>query len=150
MSNVYETLERLARLLDEGKLTRDEFDSLKREIMSTPDSAAMHVGSHEPGARETTQPRTGESGAPMDGGLVPQIYKWAFGLGLASVFLGGTFGLLAWATVALSGWALYSTRSKRGRWMAWVGLALGLVFSLMNIYLNSMAFWHRQLVSSLQ
>lgn len=38
----------------------------------------------------------------------PPIYKTAFGLGIASVFLGSIFGLLAWATVAVSTWALYS------------------------------------------
>ncbi len=64
------------------------------------------------------------------------LYKVAFGLGIASLFLGIVFGLLAWTTVAVSGWALYSTNVVRGRWMAWTGLALGLVYSLANAYRN--------------
>ncbi len=60
----------------------------------------------------------------------PALYSAALGLGIASVFLGGTFGLVAWVTVAVSVWALYSLKVDFRRWMAWTGVALGVVFSL--------------------
>lgn len=44
MSSAYE-LERLSRLLDEGKLTRDEFASAKAELLSAPTSAVKPVES---------------------------------------------------------------------------------------------------------
>jgi len=59
----------------------------------------------------------------------PGLYLAALGLGIASVFLGGTFGLVAWVTVAVSAWALYSLNVDFRRWMAWTGVALGIVFS---------------------
>jgi len=66
----------------------------------------------------------------------PTLYWVSLGAGVVSVFLGGTFGLIAWATVVLAVVALSTMKIPVGRWMAWTGLALGIVFSFMNLYLN--------------
>ena len=67
----------------------------------------------------------------------PRRYKVAMALGVASILIGGTFGLLAWGAVAVGAWALYAApREPHRRWMAWTGLALGILFSLVNAYLQ--------------
>ena len=79
--------------------------------------------------------KVNKTGAPPE--EIPTLYIVALGLGIVSVLFGGTFGLVAWGTVAVGTWALSSLQSQvRGRWMAWVGLGLGIVFSFMNLYLN--------------
>jgi hypothetical protein len=63
-------------------------------------------------------------------------YKLALCVGVLSILLGGTFGLLAWATVVVAVWALAATKVSARRWMAWTGLGLGVLFSVVNLYVN--------------
>ena len=61
------------------------------------------------------------------------LYVTCLVLAIASVFLGGTFGLLAWGT-ALSGVValVREPPNHRQRWMAWTALGSGIAFSLVN------------------
>lgn len=61
-------------------------------------------------------------------------YPWALGLGVASIFLGTTFGVIAWLTALLSLYALLIGPRSRKRWMAWVGLFLGIAYAISNAY----------------
>lgn len=65
----------------------------------------------------------------------PRAYVAALVAGIAAIAVGGQLGLVAWAAVALSTWALTSRSTRSGRWMAWVGLAGGVVYTAMNLYL---------------
>jgi hypothetical protein len=47
---------------------------------------------------------------------------------VVSIFLGGTVGLTAWGTIAVSVAALVRVKSETRRWMAWAGLCLGVTF----------------------
>jgi hypothetical protein len=148
-------LERLANLLEAGRISHDEFDQLKSELLrsggatgrnapeqdhAVPEPATMRAESSTPllGGSVETQTRGGTTGSTADSAAspTPAVYKVAFGLGIASIFFGGTLGLLAWATVAVGGYALFAVKSKNRRWMAWTGLVLGFAFSFLNAYLN--------------
>ncbi len=120
-------------MLDEKKITHGEYENLKAEILA---SSADSEGD----GSQTETPKAGPAPTVTPEQATQQriqtLYKIAFGLGILSIFLGGTFGLMAWATVAVGAWALYSLKTSPGRWMAWVGLGLGIVFSFMNAYVN--------------
>lgn len=140
-----ESLERLANLLEDGRISQEEFERLKADLLDpsaatpsnmtdTKESAPIVPDTPLLGDSVQPRPNGGRTATAADGG--PTVYKLALGLGIASIFLGGTFGLLAWSAVAASGYALYSVKTPNRRWMAWTGLALGIVFSFMNAYLN--------------
>lgn len=209
-----ETLERLGRLLDEGKISQGEYETLKGDLIAKGERPASHGPqdtlierndlpdryqewvdnaqepttpgwypdpessgtrtrfhdgrrwvdrtrkrkppgwyphsertdreryfdgleyTHEVRPAQTAASRTETGGESSTSSVAPTLYKVAFGLGIASVFLGSLFGLLAWATVAVGGYALYSVKTANKRWMAWTGLVLGIVYSLMNAYHN--------------
>ena len=117
-----ERLERLSKLFDDGKLSADEYETLKRQVLEesapTPEQSGPPPTAQSPPQQEAPERQ-----------VTPGLYWAALVLGIASVFLGGTFGLVAWATVAVSAWALYSLKVDFRRWMAWTGVALGIVFS---------------------
>lgn len=130
-------LERLVKLLESGRLSYVEFERLKAEVIGSPASSfPPGVESAAYGNKQTPDPQETTKSVGDDVGTTLPIYRVAFWLGIASAFLGSTIGLLAWATVAVSAYALYSVKVVKGRWMAWTGLALGIVYSFMNAYLN--------------
>lgn len=131
MTDKLAQLERLNKLLDEGRISESEYTDLKADVLN--ESGGEQVATHSPD--DSAEPRPAPTPAPTRADT-PAIYKVALGAGIVSIFFGGTFGLLAWATVAIGAWALYSVKVDSRRWMAWTGLALGVVFSLMNLYLN--------------
>jgi len=124
-------LERLNALLDQGSITESEYESLKREVVDGDQTVEQTTRIIEETSQTETSTEVGSNRYDAS-----TLYKFALGMGVLSVFFGGTFGLLAWATVGASGWVLYSTQEANKRWMAWTGLALGLTFSFMNLYLN--------------
>jgi len=124
-----ERLERLSKLLDDGNISTDEYETLKQQVLEEPAPTSEQSDTLPP-----AQPPPQQEAPERQ--VTPGLYWAALVLGIASVFLGGTFGLVAWATVAVSAWALYSLKVDFRRWMAWTGVALGVVFSLMNVYLN--------------
>jgi hypothetical protein len=146
MPSRFDDLKRLQQMLNDELVTREEFSTLKDELLlEAPESAeTIEESPHAPDpAADQDMPASQDLSVATMSQLLAMsrlsgddLYKVAFGLGIASLFLGIVFGLLAWATVAVSGWALYSTKVVKGRWMAWTGLGLGLVYSLANAYRN--------------
>lgn len=130
MSDKLSQLDRLNKLLDEGRISESEYTDLKADVLNKP---GVEQATHSMG--DSSDPRSTLTQTPTQGDT-PSIYKIALGAGVVSIFFGGTFGILAWATVAIGAWALYSVKAEKRRWMAWAGLALGILFSLMNLYLN--------------
>lgn len=65
------------------------------------------------------------------------ILGWSLSLGIASIFLGGLFGIVPIITVVVSLIAV-GTKTGRGIWMGWIGLMLGIVFTL--VYLNNYGY----------
>lgn len=127
-------LERLAKLAETGRISEDEYVQLKSELIASdpsPDafeeaaSAPIETPPHAE-VQETRQP------APP----TPGIYHGALWMGIASIFLGSTFGLVSWATIGLSIYALTTTTAKHSRWMPWTGLVLGVTYGYINLYLN--------------
>ncbi len=63
------------------------------------------------------------------------IYVTALVLGILAVFLGGQFGLVAWAAAAFGVISLLiGRRTHRFRWMAWTGLTAGILYAGLNAY----------------
>lgn len=161
MADKLETLERLNLLFDEGRITSEEFKQLKDELFGNKQEQSVPTSTRSAGIalenepppplkEDDGTPLLGEPRSPIVRALAgtkqagrsdtnqptPTIYKVALGAGIVSVFLGGTFGLLAWATAVVGGAALISEKSLRRRWMAWIGLSLGVLFSLVNAHVN--------------
>lgn len=139
MSDKLEQIEKLSRLSDEGRITSEEYAELKAEILSENahlDEEGIASVGREVRSSESDKDAARTASSAVERQTTPTIYKTALGAGIASIFLGGTFGLLAWATAAIGVVALVSERSERRRWMAWTGLALGVLFTFMNLYLN--------------
>ena len=68
---------------------------------------------------------------------IPQLYWASLGCALLSVLLGGTIAPIAWITAAVSIVALFMVKEKGMRWMAWTGLAVGLLFSMFGLFASS-------------
>lgn len=62
--------------------------------------------------------------------------KWGFRLGIVSVFLGGTIGMLPLVTIVISaiGLVKYDSNIHEKRWQGEVGLIMGLIFFIVNLY----------------
>lgn len=126
LSEKLERFERLNTLLNEGKLTASEYEVLRSDIFKDPHEVT--AGDSPP----QVEPEESPTKPPIDSAL-----KVALTMGILSIFFGGYFGLVAWSTIAVSGWALYKAEARsRGRWMAWTGLVLGIMFSLSNAAMN--------------
>lgn len=137
MSARLSDLERLKEMLNDELISREEFLKLKAEVLSeTPEPAETAEQGSRVSKSTSDRVTSGGSKGPKHPNLGSSLYRIAFGLGIASIFLGGFFGLLAWATVGISVWALYTLNDPNRRWMAWTGLALGIVFSFFNAYQN--------------
>lgn len=71
------------------------------------------------------------------------ILGWSLGLGIVSVFVGGDFGFVPISTVIVSLIAVTTKSWHPGRWLAWVGLVLGVAYTLVYLhnygYLGSLA-----------
>lgn len=60
-------------------------------------------------------------------------------LGIASVFLGGSFGIVPLSTLGLSIYALTGIpKPREGIWKSWVGLTLGILYTL--VYLANYGY----------
>lgn len=60
-----------------------------------------------------------------------------FILGIISVFVGGEVGIIPICAIIFGGCGIYYTSprfKKRGRWMAIIGLILGVVYLMANLY----------------
>ncbi|MGH8915939.1 MAG: SHOCT domain-containing protein [Acidimicrobiia bacterium] len=64
---------------------------------------------------------------------IPPLYWASIGAGLLSVFFAGSFSPLAWATAVVAIVALVRVKDPNMRWMAWTGLAVGVLFSLLGM-----------------
>lgn len=136
MSTRLTDLERLQKMLNDELISPEEFSKLKAEVLSQIPETAGTVEEPPGSQAPNSDPAASIDSIGEQKQKIPTLYKVALGLGIASALLGGFFGLLAWVTVGFSVWALYSLKDSNRRWMAWTGLALGIVFSLSNAYLN--------------
>ena len=65
---------------------------------------------------------------------IPQLYWASVGAALLPVFFAGLFNPIAWITAGISIVALVKVKEPRMRWMAWTGLAVGVLFSMIGIF----------------
>ncbi|HEX5696955.1 MAG TPA: SHOCT domain-containing protein [Acidimicrobiia bacterium] len=158
MSSRVEDLRDLARLLDEGKVSQSEYEAVKSEILAaSPDEwaspsptdarhAAPSNGSPSNGAHEKVEVDQPEvDGEPVDPESkpgapwvvfvkeIPPIYWAAMAAIVATFLFGGASTPIAWVTAGVSGVALVTRKTKNGRWMAWAGVVVGLLFSVSNV-----------------
>lgn len=104
MSDKFENLERISRLLDAGRITPDEYQTLKTEVLNTPQ------GSNGPVEDSNRRP-SGTSHKSGSGRLWLVAIPWAVGGFVVGVFVNG--GLEA-AAIGLSGDWMYNYRET---WM---------------------------------
>ena len=97
--------------------------------------ADQPVGPDEPGAAEKYE---ADQPVKLDKRSGGAILRWSLGLGIVSLFFGGTFGLLPIATVVVSVIALANHRGQRGAWRGWLGLIFGIAYTL--VYMNNYGY----------
>jgi hypothetical protein len=156
VSSRVEDLRDLARLLDEGKVSQSEYEVVKSEILaaspdewaSPPSTDARHAahsnGSPSSGAHERLE-QAEIDGAPVDPESkpgrpwvvfvkeIPPIYWAAMAATVATFLFGGAIIPIAWVTVVVGAVALVTSKTRNGRWMAWAGVVVGLLFSVSNV-----------------
>ena len=155
VSSRLEDLSELARLLDDGKITQREFEVVKTELLDAPveewadtpmEVEALIVDGED--AEDEAVP----VGIPVDANeppddtpgtgpewlvfakQIPRLYSAALGGAVLTIFLGGAFAPIAWIAVVVSIVALVRVKDEGMRWMAWTGLAVGLLFSLFALF----------------
>jgi hypothetical protein len=130
-------IERLGRLLDEGKISRNEYEALKSSVILTPDSAELASAFNH-----TTPPQTARSGRwwterillALGGvGLAKNVYMAANAVdGLIPLSL---LDPLIWA--GLAGVGLYTWQPGKGLLRASVGRKI--LFGLSALFVGLMA-----------
>ncbi|MDP9143887.1 MAG: SHOCT domain-containing protein [Actinomycetota bacterium] len=158
MSSRLEDLRGLAQLLDEGKITQKEFEVVKTEILeASPDEwatpgrsiaaspngetkadsngSAPAAATEVDGAAAETEPPAGPEWLAFIE-QIPIVYWAAMGATVVTVLYGGSFAPIAWMTAAFGAYALIENRVVNGRWMAWTGIAAGVLFSLVAIFFS--------------
>lgn len=145
MSSRLEDLRDLAQLLDEGKISQQEFEVVKTELLeASPEEWAELESSPElsstadsNGSSSDAEPTEDSSAAELDWltfvRQIPTVYWVSAALSVLVGFYGGRFPPVAWVAAASSSGALVMRKEQNGRWMAWTGLGLGIVFSLLGI-----------------
>ena len=155
VSSRLEDLSELARLLDDGKITQREFEVVKTELLEAPveewadtpmEVEALIIDG------EDAEVETVPAGIPVEEGesendeaatdpdwlvfakQIPQLYWASLGAAVLTLFLGGTFAPIAWIAVAVSAVALIRVKDEGMRWMAYTGLALGLLFTTFALF----------------
>ena len=159
VSSRLEDLRGLAQLLDDGKISQNEYELVKKEILEAPPeewsgdstdevAAPESNGSHPVGAHEKSideAPVTEESdGSPpatqpewirfVKG--IPAIYWAGMGASVITVLYGGSFAPWAWATAVVGGVGIVTKKASDGRWMSWTAIGLGVVFSMAGLYFS--------------
>lgn len=159
MSSRLEDLRGLAQLLDEGKITQNEFEVVKTEILeASPDEWATPGSSNiaskngeakadlngstptmdeqeQHGPVAESEPTTGPDWLVFVKGI-PTVYWAAMGATVVTGLYGGSFAPIAWVTAAVGAYALVTNTVENGRWMAWTGVAAGVLFSLVAIFFS--------------
>jgi hypothetical protein len=159
VSSRLEDLRGLAQLLDEGKITQNEFEVVKTEILeASPDEWATPGSSNiaskngeakadlngstptmdeqeQHGPVAESEPTTGPDWLVFVKGI-PTVYWAAMGATVVTGLYGGSFAPIAWVTAAVGAYALVTNTVENGRWMAWTGVAAGVLFSLVAIFFS--------------
>ncbi len=148
MSSRVDDLLRLAQLLDDGKISKREYEDLEAEILdSSRPSSPGQVGEPATGATSgdidddptDVEQTAGEEATPRLGWTVfteqpSNVYLGALTATSVVLLLSGAFGLLPWITAVLGVIALLATMVRGGRWVATVGAAMGVVFGLISLF----------------
>jgi hypothetical protein len=143
--------------LDEGKVSQSEYEIVKTEILeASPEDWSSASASTEPSTADTTNdgqttgahekpserhvdhtPEDPESSPAPDWVVfvkkIPVQYWAAMGATVVTFFFAGAFVPVAWVAAIVSGVALATTKVRNGRWMAWIGIVVGVVFSLSSV-----------------
>jgi len=70
---------------------------------------------------------------------IPPLYWASIGAALLSIFFAGSFTPIAWVTGIVAAVALVRVKDQNMRWMAWTGLAVGVIFSMIGIVTSGSA-----------
>ena len=125
-------LDRLSRLLTEGQLTEQEFSALRSMVLDpAPALDVGDLGSVSTGSTPPGGPATSSDVAYPKTRTHPSYWLTVVSGGLAW-FFGKEFGLVAWAGALVAAVVLNRVQQRKGRWMAWVALALSVIYAFAN------------------
>jgi hypothetical protein len=142
VSDRIDELRSLAHLLDDGKISENEYDSLKTEVLEDASDRPLPIEEAVKAAREPSF----ESGSPALARVTawfvyatktPHTYLIGFSAGILALLLGWRMWPLPWLALILGTMALVISKEGHGRWMAWVGLVLGGLVAVIMILMNS-------------
>jgi hypothetical protein len=154
VSTRFQDLKDLAQMLDEGKVSQGEYETVKAELLaaSSDDWSEADAGvnglslnGHASIDAEASDelPEENSEGSETTTDLpdwvneivsAPRLYRIAGGAAALTFLIGGAVDPLGWLAAFLGGLALATTRTPRARWMAWSALALGLGFGIVGLF----------------
>jgi hypothetical protein len=154
-------------MLNEGKITQKEYEVVKTELLEAPaeewgDSAPLSeveaipvedgfvpvgIPVHSNGHKDHDDPGDDQPADEAEekhdpdwlafAKQIPPLYWASLGAALLAVFFAGLFTPIAWATVAVAAVALVRVKDEQMRWMAWSGLAVGVLFSMIGLFTSA-------------
>ena len=141
MADKIDELRSLAQLLDDGKISDDEYDSLKSEVIEEDDSPPP-LEEAVRAARAQSEEQTSVAVRSISDALEyvkarPVRYTISLGAGVLAMALGWRMWPLPLLAIILGTMALRLTTEREGRWMAWTGIGLGIAFALINLTAGS-------------
>lgn len=124
--------ERLSTLLEEGLITEKEYTALRNLTDPTSGTSVADTGAEDIGVGTSEHPMSDRDGEDRTGRIHPAYWLAGVAGGLGW-FFGKEFGLVAWVGAIVAAVVLGQIRLKKGRWMAWVALALSVIYACANV-----------------
>lgn len=139
MNNRVDESENQARLWDDEEFSEPETEVQETETLESPSEGSLPLDQAVKAARAATASEATDDEGSLAGRLIsplrttPDPYLIALGAGILAAFFSWKAPPIAWLSVVLGAMALRLTKSRDGRWMPWAGMALGALFTVINL-----------------
>jgi len=139
LDNRVDETENQARLWDDEEFSEPETEAQKIETPESPSEGPLPLDQAVKAARAATVPEATDDEGSLAGRLIsplrstPDPYLIALGAGILAAFFSWKAPPIAWLSVLLGVMALRLSKSRDGRWMPWAGMALGALFTVVNL-----------------
>jgi len=135
ISERLDALERLGKIKEQGILTEEEFAIEKDLILKAQTSVGPTSNPSTPNTKRPAAAGGHETNADNQLKKNNALAVMGFLLGIASVFLAGLIGIFPILAIVFSslGLGTFNPGSQKNKWMAGVGLTLGIIYTVMLI-----------------
>ena len=138
MDNRVDETENQARLWDDEEFSEPETEAQEIETLESPSEGPLPLDQAVKAARAATAPEATDDEGSLAARIIslrstPDPYLVALGAGILAAFFSWKAPPIAWLSVVLGAMALRLSKLRDGRWMPWAGIALGALFTVVNL-----------------